>query len=572
MGCFGCLASPKTERLDPLVVLILGLDGAGKTSVLLRLKGDPTTAKKTSWGFTTATLPFSVPHPNDGSDGKKKGKPKRPDVVDVTFYDIGGDKKIRGIWKNYYAEAYGCIYVVDASSPERAEEAGEALCEVYADEKMKGKPLLILANKQDLPGVLSCSQLREVLKLPEGADAASSGPSGSAVADGWWVDVMSCATDISHTTQSAIDLDLVRGTHIPLLLRAILSRHGEIHPRCLADTHTQKQSWDADRQEQKKRVEALRADAAAAAAPTVVGSAAMDADEQQPTVSRPMSAKSREKAGNTIHPDRDGGEKGWEPDVSPARTADEKGKGRPISPPRAATNTVAPLPLEESKDVHVSSSLEHSEGSDDSLKGKDSSKSKLFSRKKTEKKKGIDKSMIGGPSNFQHVEGYSTQTPNTVPVEREPTTAETATPPPSPPSTLTDAVYPSPTAYQPPLVPPAPQQRPDTPPPIRTTTTPSPTPPTVPTTSTPTPHSRAPSDLPLLPAIRGRDLSATPLGGIKLAKPRVLAPLDEGEAGATVHHVHALPPVDVNELVTHQADVTAPWDRGTLGGIGGGGH
>jgi ADP-ribosylation factor-like protein 13B len=61
----------------------------------------------------------------------------------VTIYDLGGGARIRGIWRNYYADVYGIIYVVDTSRADRFDEARQELKSVLMDEKIQGKPCLV---------------------------------------------------------------------------------------------------------------------------------------------------------------------------------------------------------------------------------------------------------------------------------------------------------------------------------------------------------------------------------------------------------------------------------------------
>jgi ADP-ribosylation factor-like protein 13B len=61
----------------------------------------------------------------------------------VTIFDLGGGKRIRGIWKNYYAESYGVIFVVDSSDEERMEETKETMSEVLRHPRISGKPILV---------------------------------------------------------------------------------------------------------------------------------------------------------------------------------------------------------------------------------------------------------------------------------------------------------------------------------------------------------------------------------------------------------------------------------------------
>ncbi|KND02263.1 small GTP-binding protein domain, variant [Spizellomyces punctatus DAOM BR117] len=264
--CQGCFTFLKLTRLGRrprrLVVLVLGLDGAGKTSVLLRLQGDPNQATKTSWGFTTATVPFDLPknvrESADDDQNKKRSKKQKPDRVTVTLYDIGGDVKIRPIWKNYYAEAHACIYVIDSGNRERISEASEALNEVYQDPRMKGKPLLILANKQDATNALTPAELFETLKIqhlvPENKTLVTDTVNPDI--DGWWASIKPCIANVPDP-----DLDgsaFASEMHILPLFRVILNSLSTLEPRCRKDVEEQQEEWDKDRMEQRKRVDDYR--------------------------------------------------------------------------------------------------------------------------------------------------------------------------------------------------------------------------------------------------------------------------------------------------------------------------
>ena len=61
----------------------------------------------------------------------------------VTVFDLGGGSRIRAIWKNYFADVHGFVYVVDSSETSKLEEARQELKSVILDEKMKGKPCLM---------------------------------------------------------------------------------------------------------------------------------------------------------------------------------------------------------------------------------------------------------------------------------------------------------------------------------------------------------------------------------------------------------------------------------------------
>lgn len=62
---------------------------------------------------------------------------------DITIFDLGGGKQIRGIWKNYYAESYGVVFVIDSSDVDRMEETKETVAEVLRHPRIAGKPVLV---------------------------------------------------------------------------------------------------------------------------------------------------------------------------------------------------------------------------------------------------------------------------------------------------------------------------------------------------------------------------------------------------------------------------------------------
>lgn len=62
---------------------------------------------------------------------------------EVTIFDLGGGKRIRGIWKNYYSESYGVVFVVDSSDVERIHETRDTMAEVLRHPRIAGKPVLV---------------------------------------------------------------------------------------------------------------------------------------------------------------------------------------------------------------------------------------------------------------------------------------------------------------------------------------------------------------------------------------------------------------------------------------------
>jgi ADP-ribosylation factor 6 len=68
------------------------------------------------------------------------------------WQDVGGQDKIRPLWRHYYAGTQGLVYVVDSQDVERIEENKRELHQIIRDREMKDVVLLVFANKQDLPG------------------------------------------------------------------------------------------------------------------------------------------------------------------------------------------------------------------------------------------------------------------------------------------------------------------------------------------------------------------------------------------------------------------------------------
>eukprot|EP00425_Heterocapsa_triquetra_P002952 CAMPEP_0195060318 /NCGR_PEP_ID=MMETSP0448-20130528/7611_1 /TAXON_ID=66468 /ORGANISM="Heterocapsa triquestra, Strain CCMP 448" /LENGTH=178 /DNA_ID=CAMNT_0040090715 /DNA_START=74 /DNA_END=610 /DNA_ORIENTATION=+ len=127
-------------------VLMLGLDAAGKTTILYRLKLEQVVTTLPTTGFNVE----KVEHDN----------------VNFTVWDVGGQDKIRRGWRNYcLGGSQALIYVVDCSDRERIEDAWEELERMLREEGLRGAPLLVLANKTDLPDAMTATDVADRLKL-----------------------------------------------------------------------------------------------------------------------------------------------------------------------------------------------------------------------------------------------------------------------------------------------------------------------------------------------------------------------------------------------------------------------
>ncbi|XP_061195791.1 ADP-ribosylation factor-like protein 13B [Saccostrea echinata] len=140
-----CLCKRKREPKRTLTLGLFGVDNAGKTTTVKVLAGEPHTDTTPTVGFNNADI--GIHH------------------YDIKFYDLGGGKKIRDIWQTYFPEIYGIVYVVDSTAADRMEEVKHNLKVLLENEKVQGKPVLLLANKQDQESALDEVDIMEQLSL-----------------------------------------------------------------------------------------------------------------------------------------------------------------------------------------------------------------------------------------------------------------------------------------------------------------------------------------------------------------------------------------------------------------------
>ncbi|CAH2219523.1 ADP-ribosylation factor 13B isoform X1 [Pelobates cultripes] len=111
------------EPVRKVTLVMVGLDNAGKTATVKGIQGESPEDVAPTVGFSKADI--------------KQGR------FEITIFDLGGGKRIRGIWKNYYAESYGVVFVIDSSDVERMEETKETMAEVLRHPRISGKPILV---------------------------------------------------------------------------------------------------------------------------------------------------------------------------------------------------------------------------------------------------------------------------------------------------------------------------------------------------------------------------------------------------------------------------------------------
>merc|ERR1711924_130264 len=144
MGLLSILRTMKKDEKEARI-LMLGLDNAGKTTILKKLSEEDISTIMPTQGFNIKSLVH---------EGFK-----------LNVWDIGGQKSIRPYWSNYFESSDALVYVIDSSDVRRLEESSQELKELLAEDKLCGVPLLIFANKQDLLQAMPAEDIAERLSL-----------------------------------------------------------------------------------------------------------------------------------------------------------------------------------------------------------------------------------------------------------------------------------------------------------------------------------------------------------------------------------------------------------------------
>jgi len=137
---FSGLFSKKEMR-----ILMVGLDAAGKTTILYKLKLGEIVTTIPTIGFNVETVEYKN--------------------ISFTVWDVGGQDKIRPLWRHYYQNTQGLIFVVDSNDRERAAEARDELNRMLSEDELRDAVLLVFANKQDLPNAMNATEVTDKLGL-----------------------------------------------------------------------------------------------------------------------------------------------------------------------------------------------------------------------------------------------------------------------------------------------------------------------------------------------------------------------------------------------------------------------
>ncbi|KAH9771655.1 ADP-ribosylation factor-like protein 2 [Citrus sinensis] len=122
-----------------------GLDNSGKTTIVLKINGEDTSVISPTLGFNIKTVTYQK--------------------YTLNIWDVGGQRTIRSYWRNYFEQTDGLVWVVDSSDLRRLDDCKMELDNLLKEERLSGASLLILANKQDINGALTPTEIAKVLNL-----------------------------------------------------------------------------------------------------------------------------------------------------------------------------------------------------------------------------------------------------------------------------------------------------------------------------------------------------------------------------------------------------------------------
>merc|ERR1739841_244508 len=126
-------------------ILMVGLDNAGKTTVLYKLKLGEVVTTIPTIGFNVETVEYKN--------------------ISFTVWDVGGQTKIRPLWRHYFQNTQGLIFVVDSNDRDRIHETKDELHKMLNEDDLRDAVLLVFANKQDLPNAMNAAEITDKLGL-----------------------------------------------------------------------------------------------------------------------------------------------------------------------------------------------------------------------------------------------------------------------------------------------------------------------------------------------------------------------------------------------------------------------
>lgn len=126
-------------------ILMLGLDNAGKTTILYKLKLDQIKTFAPTVGFIVETVSYKN--------------------VKFNMWDVAGQERLRPLWRHYFPATTALIFVIDSGDIDRLNEAKEELYSIISEKEMENVVLLVWANKQDMKNAKNPREISDFLQL-----------------------------------------------------------------------------------------------------------------------------------------------------------------------------------------------------------------------------------------------------------------------------------------------------------------------------------------------------------------------------------------------------------------------
>jgi len=145
-------------------ILMLGLDSAGKTTILYRLQIGEVVSTIPTIGFNVETVQYKN--------------------IKFQVWDLGGQSSIRPYWRCYFPNTSAIIYVIDSSDHTRLQTSRSELLTMLSEDELAGVPLLVFCNKQDVEGALKPEEISEQLGLAGGEKGRDWSVRGSCAVQG----------------------------------------------------------------------------------------------------------------------------------------------------------------------------------------------------------------------------------------------------------------------------------------------------------------------------------------------------------------------------------------------------
>ena len=228
------ILSPKMNLRDPstpiepknVQISVIGIGGAGKSSILNLLEGKIGAKVRPTMGFRPVSMMMG-------------------DEFKVRFYDLGGGKKIRDIWEQYYHDVHGIVFVVDSamgmgSAKDEWKECASTFANALMNPFLEGKPVMVFANKQDKEGALPGDTVLAMLNLEE-------------VVNKERVSVMECSAFVPEEfEESSFSIDPRIEEGLEELLMTIMEKFDDLNLKVQRDSEVKAQ-LDEIRRLQKER-------------------------------------------------------------------------------------------------------------------------------------------------------------------------------------------------------------------------------------------------------------------------------------------------------------------------------